>query len=78
MFCRRNGNNALLINLLKRVLPCRRRSVSNTLFYSTESATSRSEEFNLRYLEGKHEGALFHLTYAPPIDGFWNFSLQGK
>ena len=57
MFRRRNGNSALLVNLLKRVLPYRRRSVSNTLFYSTESATSRSEEFSLRYLEGKHEGA---------------------
>lgn len=58
VFRRRNGNSAVLINLLKRVLPYRRRSVSNTLFYSTESATSRSEEFSLRYLEGKHEGAL--------------------
>lgn len=58
VFRRRIGNSAVLINLLKRVLPYRRRSVSNILFYSTESATSRSEEFSLRYLEGKHEGAL--------------------
>ena len=89
VFRRRNGNSALLINLLKRVLPYRRRSVSNTLFYSTESATSRSEEFSLRYLEGKHEGALycytqavsldigpFHLIYVAPVDGFLNVFLQ--
>ena len=70
---RRNGNSALLINLLKRVLPYRRRSVSNTLFYSTESATSRSEEFSLRYLEGKHEGALYHgriLDYCIPANSY--------
>ena len=68
VFRRRNGNSALLINLLKRVLPYRRRSVSNTLFYSTESATSRTEEFSLRYLEGEHEGALL---YHGRILGYW-------
>ena len=89
VFRGRNGNSALLVNLLKRVLPYRRRSVSNTLFYSTESATSRSEVFSLRYLEGKHEGTVpyytmavslvigpFHSIYTAPVDGFLNVFLQ--
>ncbi len=51
-----NISTSLVIHHLKRLSPSRKLSLSNCSLYSTESASSTTEEFSLRYLEGKHEG----------------------
>ena len=55
---RSNSSSFLPIHHLKRLCQCRKLSVSNSCFYSTENAPSTAEEFSLRYLEGEHEGKL--------------------
>ena len=51
-----NTGTSLVIHHLKRLSPCGKLCMSDCSSYSTESAASRTEEFSLRYLEGKHEG----------------------
>ena len=53
---RNSTSSSLLIRHLKTISPCRKLSLSNTSFFSTESAPTSAEEFSLRHLEGKHEG----------------------
>ena len=49
-------STSLVIHPLKRLSPCGKLCLLGCSSYSTESAASRTEEFSLRYLEGKHEG----------------------
>lgn len=53
---RTNTSTLLVIHSLKRLSPCRKLCLSDCSSYSTESAASGTEEFSLRYLEGRHEG----------------------
>lgn len=53
---RSNTSSSILIHCLKRPSPSRKLYPLNSSFYSTDSARSASEEFSLRYLDGKHEG----------------------
>jgi len=50
---------------LKRLSPCGKLRLSDSSSYSTESAASRTEEFSLRYLEGKHEGIALFVMNRP-------------
>ena len=62
---RSNSSSFLPIHHLKRLCQCRKLSVSNSCFYSTENAPSTAEEFSLRYLEGEHEGTtIFDLSFV--------------
>ena len=53
---RTNTGTSLVIHHLRRLSPCGKLCLSDCSFYSTETAASKTEEFSLRYLEGKHEG----------------------
>lgn len=64
LFYRSNISSSLVIHNLKRLAPCGILSPSNRTSYSTESALSETEEFSLRYLEGKHEGKILLLFKA--------------
>lgn len=59
---RTNTSTSLVIHHLKRLSPCEKLCLPDCSFYTTESAASRSEEFSLRYLEGKHEGISLNFT----------------
>ena len=52
----RTSSTSFTIHRLKRFSPCGKLRLSDCSSYSTESAASKTEEFSLRYLEGKHEG----------------------
>ena len=53
---RTNTGTSLVIHHLRRLSPCGKLCLSDCSSYSTETAASKTEEFSLRYLEGKHEG----------------------
>ncbi|XP_020600514.1 methylglutaconyl-CoA hydratase, mitochondrial-like [Orbicella faveolata] len=62
---RTNISTSLVIHHLKRLSPCGKLRLSDSSSYSTESAASRTEEFSLRYLEGKHEGIALFVMNRP-------------
>ncbi|KAL9960723.1 hypothetical protein ACROYT_G034213 [Oculina patagonica] len=60
-----NISTSLVIHHLKRLSPCGKLFLSNCSLYSTESASSTTEEFSLRFLEGRHEGIALFVMNRP-------------